>query len=678
MGRLSIWQRYFFGFIILIIIIIPITSFVAVSLFTTGIEQRAEMTINKELDATSRIFYGRLDSLLLYLDSLTYNLCFRDTFVNGEPGKWEALQDIKEHRDLSFAYLIEPDGTILASSDNSSLTGQMVPDGSFMLRFLNKETRKGVVVLDEDFLKAASLGEKATFTIRSGPGNGHVNEIDEIDEVTETKGLGLVASVPFYDEAGNVNAYLLAGDLLNRDEKFVDEISALLKVYATIFMDDLRIATSIRLEDGSRALGTLVSPEVANVVLDEGRRYMGSAPIIGEDYLTAYDPIIDDQGEIIGMLFVGIPEAPFVAMKENTIKQYVYISFLGVFLALIIAYSMSRKITRPLQVMTETMQKVEMGDLSQRFTPQADHPHRTSFLPKLTALSYEVAKRLGSRVGIILGPAGNAQEDEVQKLGSFFNRMMDSLQKNWERNRQLQVNLEEKEIIRVKLLKKMINIQEDERKRIARELHDGTSQSLTSLLLILKTVQQTNDIKSMQKLASTSREVIYNTLEEIQKISYELRPMALDKLGIDEALQRYIGELAKHVDINIHYDNKDCKFCRLGNIIETTVYRIVQEALTNAVRHARPRNIEITLQSDDETVAVIVEDDGIGFDLEYVKCHGKEALGILGMMERASLVGGEIQIDTAPGKGTRILLALPLHEAVVGDYCEVSSNNSMR
>jgi hypothetical protein len=116
---------------------------------------------------------------------------------------------------------------------------------------------------------------------------------------------------------GNISAFLLAGNLLNRDEKFVDEIPALLQVYATIFLDDLRIATSIRLADGERALGTRVSPEVAAVVLDEGRRYMGSAPILGEDFLTAYDPIIDNQGEVIGMLFVGIPEAPFVAMKEQ-------------------------------------------------------------------------------------------------------------------------------------------------------------------------------------------------------------------------------------------------------------------------------------------------------------------------------------------------------------------------
>jgi signal transduction histidine kinase len=138
--------------------------------------------------------------------------------------------------------------------------------------------------------------------------------------------------------------------------------------------------------------------------------------------------------------------------------------------------------------MTDTMQKVEMGDLSQRFSPQAANSQRKTF-PGLKALMHLLdIKREWFR------------DNEVQQLGKFFNRMMHSLQSNWEQNQQLQKSLEEKEQIRVELLKKMINIQEDERKRIARELHDETSQSLTSLLLMLKTVQQTNDVKSIQNL----------------------------------------------------------------------------------------------------------------------------------------------------------------------------------
>ncbi|MEW5919596.1 MAG: cache domain-containing protein [Bacillota bacterium] len=641
--KLRIWQSYFMGFIILIIVIISITSYISVKLFNTGIEQQAEVAINKDLDATHRILSRRLEMLFLYLDTLSCNPMLRD--IHREPGIQNLLIEIKNRRELSFAYIVDPEGIIIASANNRNLTGERVPEGSFIYRFLDEQSRKGIVVLDESFLIAEGLDKKATFKVTPTPKA-------RVDQKTEEKrGLALVASVPFFDDTGNAQAFLIAGDLLNRDQKFVDEISGLLKVYATIFLNDLRISTSVRLKGGERALGTRVSAEVAAVVLEEGRRYLGSTSIIDQNYLAAYDPIIDDRGEVVGMLFVGIPEAPFVSMKKNTISQYIYISIFSILLALVIAYSLSRTITRPLHLLTHTMEKVELGDLSQRVTPQIFPSKRSIRFPKLVALF--------QKIGIKLTPH---EGDEIQQLGNIFNRMMISLQANWERNQKLQQSLEEKEKNRVQLLRKIINIQEEERKRIARELHDETSQSLTSLMLMLKTVQQSDDISVIRKLTETLREVIYNTLEEIQKLSYELRPMALDKLGVDEALKRYIRELAQHMDININYNNQDCKFSRLGPAIETTVYRIVQEALTNAVRHAKPQNIEITLLSDDKTVTVVVQDDGIGFDLQEVQTKGKEALGLLGMMERASLVGGELKIKTAPGKGTRILLKLPLHE----------------
>lgn len=643
--RLSIWQSFFLGFIILVLVIISITSYIAVKLFNTGVEQQAEVTINKNLDAASRMFYRRLDDILLYLDVLSDNPLLRDTLLQRERGLQEVLMEIKDRRDLSFVRAVDPTGKIIASANNYALSGKRVPEGSFIYRFLVAQSRKGVVVLEESFIVSEGLEEKATFAIIPTPGARE----DEKNE--EKRGLALVASTPFYDDNGNVQAYLLAGELLNRDERFVDEISGLLKVFTTIFLDDLRISTSIRLKEGERALGTRVSKEVAEVVLGEGRRYLGRASIIDETYLTAYDPIFDDRGEVVGMLFVGIPEAPFVAMKKNTFRQYVYITLFGILLALFIAYFLSRTITRPLQLLTRTMQKVELGDLSQRFTLPLFTGQQTGRFTGITSLF--------QKVGLKLSPSpGN----EIQKLGNFFNKMMSSLQDNWERNQELQKNLEEKEKIRVQLLKKLISIQEDERKRIARELHDETSQSLTSLLLMLKMIQQTGDPEEVQKLATAAREVIYNTLEEIQKLSAELRPVALDKLGVKEALKRHIKELSQHVGLNIKYNDQKCKFSRFGPVIETTVYRIVQEALTNAVRHAQPQNIEVTLQCDEKYVEAIIQDDGVGFDLEEIQKGGKETFGILGMKERAMLVDGELEIVTSPGKGTRILLRLPLTE----------------
>ena len=639
--RLNILQSYFLGFIILTILIISITSFVVVKLFYTGIEQQSEFTINKELDTANKVFYTQLDNLFLYLDSLSFNF-LQEAFFYREPDLQEVLINIKDHHDLSFLTIVDPEGRAIVSANNPLLSREKYLDSTFISRFLNERSQKGVVVLEESFLKSEGLAEKAAIRVVPTPGTREDGKIEE------TRGLAQVVSVPFKDDAGTVHAYLLGGKLLNRDENFVDGVPGLLKVYATIFLDDLRISTSIRLPNGERAIGTRVSKAVAATVLERGERYLGQASIIDENYLTAYDPIFDVNGKVIGILFVGIPEAPFVAMKESTIRQYIYIALLSIVLALLIAYSLSRKITGPLQRLTHAMQKVELGDLSQRFSFDIPNGKEEQISTKFAPLR--------QKAGLKSLPVNN----EIEILGDFFNRMMSSLQKNWEHNLKLQKSLEEKEAIRVKLLKKLIIVQEEERKRIARELHDGTSQSLTSLMFILKAIQQSNDLDEIRKLTGTYREVLYNTLEEIQKISYELRPMTLDKLGIEEAIKRYINDLRRHLQINIKYESINCKFSSFSPDIETTVYRIVQEALTNAVRHARPQNIEVILSSDDQYVEMTVKDDGEGFELEKVQQNWEKALGILGMIERASLLRGELDIDSVPGQGTTVKLKLPL------------------
>ena len=151
--RLNIWQAYFLGFIILIILIILITSFVVVKLFNTGIEQQSKFTINKELDTANNVFYTQLDNLFLYFDSPSFNLLLQDAFFSKEPNLQEVLTDLKDHHDLSFLTVIGPDGTILADTNNPVLSGKKFPESAFLNRFLNEQSRKGVVALDERFLK---------------------------------------------------------------------------------------------------------------------------------------------------------------------------------------------------------------------------------------------------------------------------------------------------------------------------------------------------------------------------------------------------------------------------------------------------------------------------------------------------------------------------------------------
>ncbi len=228
-----------------------------------------------------------------------------------------------------------------------------------------------------------------------------------------------------------------------------------------------------------------------------------------------------------------------------------------------------------------------------------------------------------------------------------------------QQNRELRQELREKEKMRSHLLEKVITSQEDERKRIARELHDETSQSLTSLMLGLKLIQQSDDLDQVKEMSGALRDTIQRTLEEIQRISFELRPSALDEFGLDAAIKRYVSELSSHLGVDIEFDLEECKKIRHNPVVETAVYRVVQEALTNAIRHSGAGNFKVWLRCNNDYLEAVVEDDGKGFSL--IEEMGKrESLGIFGMKERAALVGGDLFIHTGPGKGTSVRLKIPL------------------
>lgn len=648
--KLNIWQKFFLGFIVIILVIVLITGYMAIRSFNTEVEQKAELTLNKDLNAFSRMFYRRVEHNFFYLKFIADNPEFFELInENDTTTLRQRLIEFKEKKGLHFVSIIKESGQIVASA-NSEFPASYNFKNDFIAASLQGESLKGVIVLEEEYLAQEGLLEQVSIQVVNTPEAMLDNRIGE-----EKRGLAIAGSVPILNGENEVVAVLFGGELLNRDYNFIDEISELLKVKSTIFLGDLRIATSIFLKNGERAIGTRVAEEVASIVLEQGKRYLGKAFIIDEWYLTAYDPIFDHKGEVVGMLFVGIPEAPFVQTKKDTVNTFLLIAFFSLLLAVVIAYFLAQTIKKPLQKLVTTMQRVESGDLTQRYLAynhvKANENNKT--ISSSTSLSL-AKKRIKKKE-----PAG----DEIQHLGNIFNNMMESLQTNWKKNQELQEKLEEKEKMRLHLLKKIIVTQEEERKRISRELHDETSQSLTSLLLGLKLIQEADDINEVHTLAGGLREIISKTLEEIQWLSYELRPSVLDDLGLHAALNRYVNELSQHAGIKIDYDLQACKDLdtRLGSVVETTIYRVVQEALTNVIRHAEAQNVKVSLRCDEKNIEAIIEDDGKGFDFSLLQ-NDQQALGLFGMTERASLVGGELVIDTAPGKGTRVILRIPLEE----------------
>jgi signal transduction histidine kinase len=229
-------------------------------------------------------------------------------------------------------------------------------------------------------------------------------------------------------------------------------------------------------------------------------------------------------------------------------------------------------------------------------------------------------------------------------------------------NMNLWDELKHKEEMRGYVLKEIISVQEAERKRIARELHDQTGQSLTSLMLSLKTLEGASQQAIQQRIADM-RQLVAQTLEEVHNLALELRPSSLDDLGLIKVLEQYIGEYARKYRLKTDFQAIGFDQRWLSPETEIALYRIVQEAMTNVVKHAQAKKISVLMEVRDSSVVAIVEDDGRGFDIQQdsgLTCvSSKSQLGLYGMYERAELIGGRITIESKLGVGTSVIVEVP-------------------
>src|ERR671934_1718069 len=204
-------------------------------------------------------------------------------------------------------------------------------------------------------------------------------------------------------------------------------------------------------------------------------------------------------------------------------------------------------------------------------------------------------------------------------------------------------------------LRRVVAGQELERQRLARELHDETGQALTSILLGLKTVEDAPDAELMRAEVANLRALVVGTLQDVRRLAVELRPKALDDFGLVAAVKRLVQTFSEASGIDVQLEARLGSH-RLPEAVETTIYRIVQEALTNVVKHAQARNVSILLVRRDSTATAVIEDDGRGFDPDKLDADG---LGLLGMRERVSLLDGRLSLESSPQSGTTLAVEVP-------------------
>jgi PAS domain S-box-containing protein len=214
----------------------------------------------------------------------------------------------------------------------------------------------------------------------------------------------------------------------------------------------------------------------------------------------------------------------------------------------------------------------------------------------------------------------------------------------------------EAERARTELLSRLVFAQEDERRRISREMHDQFGEQLTALAQQIRVLKDAGSSNGRWQAHVESLERIAARLDrDVDQLVWELRPTALDDLGLRAALANYVQSWSGRVGINATLHTAGLLDDRLPSHVETALYRIAQEALTNVAKHARAGHVDVILERRGDHVLLIIEDDGVGFDSAAAQASG-HGLGLVGMKERAGLVGASLEIESSPGSGTTVFV----------------------
>lgn len=262
--------------------------------------------------------------------------------------------------------------------------------------------------------------------------------------------------------------------------------------------------------------------------------------------------------------------------------------------------------------------------------------------------------------------AGLLCRDEIGMLGAAFDRMAERLQA-------LVEELRREEAARKRLIDKLIMVQEEERRRVARELHDEIGQRFISLAVGLRALEAMGDMEEVRRCAAELRALASAAVEDVKHLSVRLRPSVLDDMGLGPALQRFARQFTTQFGAAVELRLEGLEL-RLPAAVEVALYRIVQEAMTNAGRHGQARRVRVLVRREGGQVLAMVCDDGRGFDPLRV-CDNREVspescLGIMGMKERARMLGGDVRIDSKKGEGTTVVAWIPVPSASEGNRGE--------
>lgn len=418
------------------------------------------------------------------------------------------------------------------------------------------------------------------------------------------------------DLAGRAAVFIKNHDLQALEQLLVDTLNNHHDTRYAFVLDAQGRVVTVAFQNGADVgeLGSELTVENMTAIIATN----ASAPLLAPSHVhyesaegQIHDFAMPVNGGEVGIVRLGLNETRvwgiISAVTERMLLTTLLVAGVGILAAILLTWLL----TRPILDLVTTTEQLRQGDLSVRA------PHWT--------------------------------DDEIGALSDAFNQMISEL----EVSQQLVV---EKENARSHLLSRLISAQEEERKRIARELHDGVGQALTSILVHIKLLAQQQDAATQARMLELRR-LVDETLVDVRMLSRELRPSALDDLGLAAALERYVVEFGvrfPELEIDLHCTLPQ----RLPANLETSLYRMIQEAMTNTARHSHATSLSVVVNQRAGAVHALIEDNGQGFDVESTRRAGS-SVGLHSMSERSELLNGALEIESS-SDGTTVYITIPL------------------
>lgn len=620
-----------------------ITGFVATAIGVRQIgrvmAEEVQTKVRNDLNTARELYNEKAGRIKDFVQYAAQRPQVRKGLLQGDRAALSAeLQQLRQAKQtLDVLTLTDADGVVVVRECNPDNSGDDQSDDELVIQAL---TRREVVVGTqivprEELLKESSaLARRAHIQFRETP------RARPRAETEETSGMMIKAAAPVVDDGGRLLGVLYGGTLLNQDFELVDKIKA--TVYqavkykgkdigtATIFQDDLRISTNVQREDGSRAVGTRISEEVYDAVVREGQSWFARAFVVNAWYRTAYEPIRDIQGKIIGILYVGILEEPYIDLQRNMLWAFLGVTFAGMACAVGISYFLADGIVRPVRHLVAASKRLAEGDL-------------------------------GSRVEV-------SSADEMGELGRTFNRMAASLHER---------DIEVKQLAQEKIM-------ESSRLATLGQLAAGVAHELNNPLgsiLIYSTLlleeppaggPARENLEKIVREATRCKGIVRGLLDFARESEPKKAPNDLNEL-IERTLALIENQAAfQNIQVVKKFSEGLPKVMADGGQLQQVFMNILLNA-AEAMGEGGKLTVSTWVLGDGDRVEARFEDTGHGIAPEHMprlfdpffttKEVGKgTGLGLSISYGIVEAHGGRIHVESEPGRGSVFCVLLPTQE----------------